>query len=266
MRCTLGRIDHPGRASRLSWEHCTIDVIAAWGLEVVLVDVDVPAVAEGRVALAASFAGAARRYWLGVFPRVCIERRRRRSRALQIPDPLLRHTAIEAQRKWGNVEGAAAFAAFVPRRHRAAAARAMACYQAAYNYLDMLGEQPSDDPVANGRSLHSALLIALEPGPQATHPDYYEHNSRHDDDGGYLAEPSTPAGRRWPRSPPIPRSRRWPSARPSVSSRFRAATPASARAISRRSSAGRGRRHRRRATCAGGRSPRRRAPRWVCTR
>ena len=188
MRCTLGRIDHPGRASRLSWEHCTIDVIAAWGLEVVLVDVDVPAVAEGRVALAASFAGAARRYWLGVFPRVCIERRRRRSRALQIPDPLLRHTAIEAQRKWGNVEGAAAFAAFVPRRHRAAAARAMACYQAAYNYLDMLGEQPSDDPVANGRSLHSALLIALEPGPQATHPDYYEHNSRHDDDGGYLAE------------------------------------------------------------------------------
>ncbi len=149
--------------------------------------VDAPAVAEGRVALAASFAGAARRYWLGVFPRVCVERRRRRARAMQIPDPLLRRTAIEAQRKWGNVEGAAAFAAFVPRAHRATAAHAMACYQAAYNYLDMLGEQPSSDPVANGGSLHRALIVALDPDPHAIHPDYYEYNSQRDD-GGYLTE------------------------------------------------------------------------------
>ena len=48
-------------------------------------DVNVPAAAEGRVALARSFAGAARRYWLIVFPRVCLELRRRRARALQIP-------------------------------------------------------------------------------------------------------------------------------------------------------------------------------------
>ncbi len=148
---------------------------------------DVPAV-EGRVALAASFAGAARRYWLGVFPRVCVERRRRRARALEIPDQLLRATALDAQRKWGNVEGAAAFAAFVPLRHRAAAARAMTCYQAAYNYLDMLGEQPSADPAANGRRLHSALLVALDPDPGGTpHLDYYEHHPQRDD-GGYLTE------------------------------------------------------------------------------
>jgi tetraprenyl-beta-curcumene synthase len=142
---------------------------------------------DGRLALAVSFANAARHYWLGVFPSVCLERRRRRARALAIPDPLLRATALDAQRKWGNVEGAAAFAAFVPRRHRAATARAVMCFQAAYNYLDMLGEQPSDDPAANGRSLHSALLVALDPDPDAAHRDYYAHHPQRDD-GGYLRE------------------------------------------------------------------------------
>ena len=132
------------------------------GSEVVLWGRVVNMPAEGRLA-SLSFAGAARRYWLGVFPRVCLERRRRRARASRIPDALLRRTALDAQRKWGNVEGAAAFAAFVPSRHRAAAARAMTCFQAAYNYLDMLGEQPCADPAANGRCLHSALLVALDP-------------------------------------------------------------------------------------------------------
>ncbi len=141
--------------------------------------------AEGRLGLDLSFAGAARRYWLGVFPRVCLERRRRRARASRIPDALLRRTALDAQRKWGNVEGAAAFAAFVPSPHRAAAARAMSCFQAAYNYLDMLGEQPCADPVANGRCLHSALLVALD--ADAEHLDYYEHSSQRED-GGYLRE------------------------------------------------------------------------------
>ncbi len=141
--------------------------------------------AEGRLGLGVSFVGAARRYWLGVFPRVCLERRRRRARASRIPDALLRRTALDAQRKWGNVEGAAAFAAFVPSRQRAAAARAMTCFQAAYNYLDMLGEQPCANPAANGRRLHSALLVALD--PDARHLDYYEHSSQRED-GGYLRE------------------------------------------------------------------------------
>jgi tetraprenyl-beta-curcumene synthase len=149
--------------------------------------VDVPADGgkDGRVALAASFAGAAWRYWLGVFPRVCLERRRRRARALAIPDPLLRRVALESQCKWGNVEGAAAFAVFVPRRHRGAAARAMMCLQEAYNYLDMLGEQPSSEPAANGRTLHQALLVALD--PEASHVEYYAHCPQRKD-GGYLRE------------------------------------------------------------------------------
>jgi tetraprenyl-beta-curcumene synthase len=140
---------------------------------------------SGRIALSAAFAGAARRYWLGVFPRVCAERRRREARAQQIPDPLLQRVVLDALRKWGNIEGATAFAAFVPARRRAAAARAMGCFQAAYNYLDMLTELPNTDPAVNGQLLHHALLVALD--PEAQHLDYYEHHHLHDD-GGYLAE------------------------------------------------------------------------------
>ncbi len=141
--------------------------------------------AGDRAALAGSFAGAARRYWLSVFPRVCAERRRREARAQEIPDQLLRQVVVDALRKWGNIEGASAFAAFVPRRHRGTAARAMVCFQAAYNYLDMLTELPNADPTVNGRLLHEALLVALDPG--AEHRDYYAHHHLHEDDG-YLAE------------------------------------------------------------------------------
>jgi tetraprenyl-beta-curcumene synthase len=141
--------------------------------------------AGGRTALAGAFTGAARRYWLGVFPRVCAERRRREARAQEIPDPLLRRVVVDALRKWGNIEGATAFAAFVPRRRRAAVVRATACFQAAYNYLDMLTELPNTDPQANGRLLHRALLVALD--PDAEHLDYYAHHHLHAD-GGYLAE------------------------------------------------------------------------------
>jgi tetraprenyl-beta-curcumene synthase len=139
----------------------------------------------GRVALTGAFASSAQRYWLGVFPRVCAERRRREARAQEIPDPLLRRVVVDALRKWGNIEGATAFAAFVPRRRRSAAVRAMACFQAAYNYLDMLTELPNTDPEANGRLLHRALLVALDPA--AEHLDYYAHHHLHED-GGYLAE------------------------------------------------------------------------------
>jgi tetraprenyl-beta-curcumene synthase len=141
--------------------------------------------AGGTAALAGAFASAAGRYWLGVFPRVCIERRRCEARAREIPDPLLRSVVVDALRKWGNIEGAAAFAAFVPGRRRGDAVRAMACFQAAYNYVDTLSELPVGDPSGNGRLLHQALLVALD--PSAEHLDYYalHHLS---EDGGYLSE------------------------------------------------------------------------------
>lgn len=134
--------------------------------------------------LAADFACAARRYWLAVFPRVRVEIYRHRARALRIPDPALRGFALEAlDHKRGNLEGAAAFAAFVPRASRPAVVKALVACQAICDYLDLLSEQPSPDPLANGYRLHEALIVATVPGEPHRH--YYAYHP-HGDDGGYL--------------------------------------------------------------------------------
>jgi tetraprenyl-beta-curcumene synthase len=143
-----------------------------------------PTVRE-RVALAAAFVDAALRYWLTVFPRVGRELRHWHERAGQIPDQELRRIAFDSLRKRGNIEGAAAFAAFAPRSRRAAVVRALVAFQAAYNYADLLSEQPHKEAIANGRRLHEALLAALD--PDAPQLDYYAHHPQHDD-GGYLQE------------------------------------------------------------------------------
>jgi len=140
---------------------------------------------RGGAALAAVFTAAALRYWGIVFPRVRSELGRQRARAERIADPVLQRLALQALDKQANVEGAAAFAAFAPRASRAPAIRALTAFQLAYDYVDLLAEQPCRDPVANARRLHSALLLALDPG--APHPDYYEHFPRRAD-GGYLQE------------------------------------------------------------------------------
>jgi tetraprenyl-beta-curcumene synthase len=163
-----------------------------------------------RVALLVTFAHAAFSYWTSVFPRVCVYIARWRRRARRIPDPVLRQLALDALDKRGNIEGAAAFAAFVPLARRTDVTKATSAFQAAYNLLDMLGEQPSPDPVLDGRRLHEALVYAVTPRG-ATAPvgsevgaldtdssgagarvaggaralDWYErHPQRHD--GGYL--------------------------------------------------------------------------------
>ncbi len=141
--------------------------------------------ARERLALAGAFTLAALSYWLTVFPRVCRELGRLRRRAGEISDPELCGLASEALGKRGNLEGAAAFAAFAPRAHRGAVVRAVVAFQAAYDYADTLAEQPSLHPVDNGRRLHSALRVALDPGVE--HLDYYEHHPR-GEDGGYLDE------------------------------------------------------------------------------
>ncbi len=135
--------------------------------------------------LLARFASAARCYWLGVLPKVRNELSRWRRRALQVPDPALRTLALQMQQqKVGNVEGAAAYAAFARRLHRARVIGAQVAFQTAYDYADILSERGSGDPVANGRALHEALLVASE--STRSHVDYYAHcGSR--DDGGYLA-------------------------------------------------------------------------------
>jgi tetraprenyl-beta-curcumene synthase len=131
-----------------------------------------------------ALAGAARSYWLGVFPDACREVRVWRERARAIPDPALRDIALRAHgEKRGNLEGAAAFAAFARPAGRHAAVRAMVAYQTMFDYLDDLSEEPCEDPIANGRRLNGALLAAIAPGEP--HHDYYSQ-SPGGEDGGYL--------------------------------------------------------------------------------
>lgn len=130
------------------------------------------------------FAGAACRYWLGVFPDLKRELAFWRCRASAIPDQCLRRFALRSlQAKAGSVEGAAAFAAFTEQARRPAVIRAIVAYQTAFDYLDVLAEQPSEDPISNGRQLHRALLAAVD--PRATHIDYYAYHPQRDD-AGYL--------------------------------------------------------------------------------
>lgn len=107
-----------------------------------------------------------------------------RSLARRIPDPELRRLALCAlEQKRGNVEGAAAFAALVSSAYRPLVVRALVSCQVICDYLDLLAEQPSRDPVANGYRLHEALIVATAPGEP--HRDYYAEHP-HAEDGGYL--------------------------------------------------------------------------------
>lgn len=161
-----------------------LDICSPWTVFSTRKAVCVFAGTERGAALAAGFANAAKRYWLGVFPCVRREAANWRRRADEIPDPVLRQAALanlSAERL--NLDGAAAFAAFVPDAHRAAVVRAQVAIQVAYDYVDTLAEQPCPDPVRNGNQLHKVLGAALDPaGPRI---DYYAHHP-HKDDAGYL--------------------------------------------------------------------------------
>jgi tetraprenyl-beta-curcumene synthase len=114
-----------------------------------------------RAASAALFVRAARTYWGSVFPQVSRELEMWRERAHEMPDPALRAQALEALSKRGNMEGAAAFATFVPREHRPAVVRATVAFQTAYNHLDTISEQRGEIGPGKARVLHEALLAAL---------------------------------------------------------------------------------------------------------
>jgi tetraprenyl-beta-curcumene synthase len=141
--------------------------------------------ARRDLALDRAFCATVARYLVDVLPRVRRELARLQARAGAIPDPTLRSLALDALAKRGNMEGAALFAVFAPRARGRETVRTLVAFQAAYNYLDTLAEQPSGDPLSNGRRLHEALLVALDPG--AEHVDYYAYHPDRDD-GGYLAE------------------------------------------------------------------------------
>ncbi len=141
-----------------------------------------------RSSPASLFAGAARDYWLEVFPKVTVEIALRRERARRIPDRRLRALALGTQQsERGNLEGAAAFALLVPRERRREVIRAAVCFQALYDYLDTLAEQPAADPAAHGLRLHLALSAALEAHPPAR-SQRGELERLHAGDGGYVAQ------------------------------------------------------------------------------
>lgn len=132
------------------------------------------------------FAGAARSYWLEVFPAVRSAQRRLLARAERIPDPLLRDAALASHRdKVSNSEGLAALAVLAPAEHRAAVTRSLVSYQLMLDYLDGVSESPCADPLANGMRLHRAFAVALD--PDAEHDDYYFYAPARED-GGYLLE------------------------------------------------------------------------------
>jgi tetraprenyl-beta-curcumene synthase len=138
---------------------------------------------DDRARLLTMLMGTAGRYLGGVLPEVNRDLDYWRERAAGIPDEVLRANALGSLGKRGNIEGAALFGVLAPPAERARAVRALVAFQTAYNYLDALSEEPSEDPVGNADQLHQALLTALH--PTAEHPDYYEHNERCSD-AGYL--------------------------------------------------------------------------------
>jgi tetraprenyl-beta-curcumene synthase len=139
--------------------------------------------ARRRVTGATAFGRAACDYWGSVFGLVRSELVCWQVRATQIPDPRLRRFALQALAKRSNMEGAAAFATFVPAEHRVAVVKAAVAFQCAYNYLDLLAEQPNARAVLNSATLHAALPAALLPGGGML--GWYEH-CQSSQDGGYL--------------------------------------------------------------------------------
>ena len=141
--------------------------------------------ARSRLAAGITFTTAAWRYWLGAFPCIRNELHHWRRRARVIPDCPLRQTALAVQHtKRANIDGSAAFAVFAPQPHRRAVVRAQLGFQAIYDYVDTLAEQPHPSPIDNARQLHRALPDALDLARPPT--DYYKHHT-HCEDGGYLS-------------------------------------------------------------------------------
>jgi tetraprenyl-beta-curcumene synthase len=84
-------------------------------------------------------------------------------------------------KKWGDVEGAGAFAAFVPTAYRKLAVVTLGTFQTIYDYTDNVSEQPAYNRQANSHQLHEALRLAL--GAIGAHPDYYAQSPERADNG-----------------------------------------------------------------------------------
>ena len=124
-------------------------------------------------------------YWFVIYPRTREELRRWYERANAIHDSTLREHALGKLRDGRMVlEGAAAFAILAAPRHRIDVMRACVAFEVIYEFTDVLGEQPVDDPLAHNTVLNRALLAAVQ--PMTPHQAYVRGLSSEDPD--YLHE------------------------------------------------------------------------------
>ena len=132
-----------------------------------------------------AFARANARYWSTVAPIARAQLHRWTQHAQRIPDPFLRTLATAKLRdEHFNAEVAATLATLAPHVNRAAAVQAIVAFEVMYDYLDGLTEQPSSDPLRDGRQLFRSFIDALTPHAPVG-ADYYKFH-RQLDDGGYL--------------------------------------------------------------------------------
>lgn len=125
-------------------------------------------------------------YRLSVLSLVRRELESWRNATAAIPDPVLRHAAVEAVgAKAANSEATGVLATLAPRQARRAVIRGSTALQVAIDYLDCLGEEPSPDPLRDGLALHGALSAALSFEKQ---PDRWYAHHPHGEDGGHLEQ------------------------------------------------------------------------------
>jgi tetraprenyl-beta-curcumene synthase len=141
---------------------------------------------SGHLDEASAFWRTLGRYWFTVRSHATRELRCLRQQALRIPDPVLKAQAgfVLNEESW-TIEGAALLATLVRPPHLVPAVRSMVCFQAMYNYVDTLSEEPNGEPLRNTRQLSRAILDVFEPEPRRT--PYYLHHD-HGDDGGFLRD------------------------------------------------------------------------------
>ncbi len=126
------------------------------------------------------------RYWSTVAPTLNAQLRRWKRRAAEIHDPELRALALlKLREERFNTDMAGTFATLAPRSLRRITVETIVALEVMYDYLDLLTEQPMQDPLRDGLHAYLALTDAVSPG-QPLSGDYYLHFPA--DDGGYLLE------------------------------------------------------------------------------
>jgi tetraprenyl-beta-curcumene synthase len=127
---------------------------------------------------------AATRELTWALPAVTREVRRWRARAEAIPAPTIRADALSSlARKRGHTDGAALFC-ILPRSRDPNLLPLLVAYEIMWDFLDTVNERGAAAGQANGRRLHEALIVALDPDAQPS--DYYRYHPWCED-GGYLA-------------------------------------------------------------------------------